>query len=149
MTSKFLPKVSAFSFFYFVFGMVLAHSTSAEISGKIHTRCLDAKDYSGCVNTMKKSNQSDMKDQKLIEECHWKALDKGVDVSEVCPPCDGGRIPITYKMAEKYDRGECYYTWNQEKWKFKQLGCGLLGISVMDPKIIGDVFKRTEKTCFD
>ncbi len=58
MASKLSPKVYVLSFFYFAFGLALPHATSAEVSERIHKRCLDAKDYSGCVKTMQQSNQS-------------------------------------------------------------------------------------------
>ena len=43
--------------------IALPNSTNAEISDELHKKCLDAKDYAGCVETNKKPPRQ--KDKKI------------------------------------------------------------------------------------
>lgn len=59
-----IPKSASHAFCFFVIACGLANPNDAlaEVSERIHQRCLDARDYSGCVKSMKRNNQTSTKE---------------------------------------------------------------------------------------
>ena len=137
--------------------LAFPNAVNAEVPFEIHSRCIYANDYLGCVEANKLENFSKNKNEEIFiyqnpfyssRSCRDEALDQGLDPELVCPSCRSG-IPISDYDDEASTNGECVLTSEQEEWQWKKIGCGFLGIAFMNPQYIGNAFNDEVQTCFD
>ena len=58
--------------------LALPTAVNAKISDELHKKCLDARDYSGCVETNKKPLLQKDKNLGQRAQRYWSELDRGI-----------------------------------------------------------------------
>ena len=135
--------------------IALPTTVNANVSLEVHNICRDVSDYLGCVKANQVEDSLKSKNEEVIlyknpfnssQSCLDEAIDRDLDPYEVCPNCVG----MTESSIEALNNGECVGTEEHTTWFLKKIGCGLLGIAVMDPKMMGNSVNFAEvKTCWD
>ena len=137
--------------------ITLPNTVNANVSPEVHNICRDVSDYLGCVKANQVEDSLRNKNEEVIlyenpfnssQSCVNEAIDRDLDPNIYCPPCGGG-VPMGDRNMEASANGECILSNEQVIWSLKKLGCGFLGIYLLNPQFIGNAFDNNSETCFD